>query len=133
MLLSAILLCMFDDKIKTQDLLNGLKHNKNVLFRLLNQGKEYNAFLTDVLGSDELFNLDKIVHVTDVAQRLNISSIKIRKYLEQIYDDIIAFLRTDDKVPLKPDTPICSISIRDRFDKYLYINKIQLSIIPREG
>jgi hypothetical protein len=124
---------MLEEKIKTQDLLNGLKDHKYVLYKLLNLGKEYNSFLADILESDALFDSNRIVHVTDVAQRLSVSSAKIRKHLEQIYDDIVEYLRTDEKLPIKPDTSKCSISLKDRYSKYFYISGIQLDIIPREG
>jgi len=32
---------MYEEKVKTQDLLNGLEHHKKILNKLLNRQKEY--------------------------------------------------------------------------------------------
>ena len=124
---------MLDEKIKTQDLLNGLKHHKNVLSMLLNQGKEYNSFLSDILGSDALLDTYRRVYVSEIAEKFNLTTTKIRKYLEQIYDDINEYLSQEDKLPIKPGNPKCIISLKDRWGKYFFISGIQLDIIPREG
>jgi hypothetical protein len=124
---------MFEEKLKTQDLLYGLRDYKKILNNLVDQGKEYDSFLKDLLRADELIDSDRIVYIKKVAQQLNISSIKIRRYLELIHDDIIEFLCSDDRLPIKTNTSICSISIKDKYNKCFYIGKIELDIIPREG
>jgi len=45
---------------------------------------------------------NKIVHINEVAQRLNTSTAKIRKCLEKISDDVIEFLQSEDSEPLVP-------------------------------
>jgi len=124
---------MFEEKIKTQNLLYGLKYHKRILNKLLNRKKEYDLFLVNVIGLNELFEEARRVYVKEVAQKLGINSAKIRKYLEQIYDDIIEFLQTEDRTPIITGNVNCSISIKDRFNKYFYIENIHLNIIPREG
>jgi len=124
---------MFEEKIKTQDLLNGLKYHKSILDNLLNQGKGYDSFLINLIGLNKLFDNDRKVYVKEVAEKTGISTAKIRRYLEQIYDDIIEFLQIEDRTPIITGNVNCSISIKDRFNKYFYIENIHLNIIPREG
>jgi len=124
---------MFEEKIKTQDFLNGLKYHKSILNKLLNRGKEYDSFLINLIGLNELFDDGRKVYVKEVARKVGISTAKIRRYLEQIYDNIIELLQTEDRTPIITGNVNCSISIKDRFNKYFYIENIHLNIIPREG
>jgi hypothetical protein len=102
---------MFEEKIKTQRLFYGFSNYRRILNKLLNQGKKYYKFLTNIMGYQKLFSEDEIVRVKDVSQRLKVNPDKIRKYLELIYDDIAAFLCSEEKRPIKPGTPVCSITI----------------------
>jgi len=124
---------MYEEKIKTQNLLYGLKYHKRILNKLLNRKKEYDLFLADAIGMDELFEEGRRFYVKEVAKKLGISTAKIRRYLEQIYDDIIEFLQKEDRAPIVPGKTNCSISLKDRYNKYFYIENIHLNIIPREG
>jgi len=123
---------MFDDKIKTPDLLWGLNYHKRILNELFKEPHEYNQFLNEVLKDDEFFESTR-TSVKDVARRLQISPAKIRKYLEHIYDDIVELLNDENRKPFNLGRPLCSISIQDRFNKYFYIENIQLDSIPRIG
>jgi hypothetical protein len=124
---------MYDEKIKTKDLLHGLSYHRKVLSNLLNQGKGYNEFLKSLLSYNALFNDGKVVHVKDIAVEFKISPAKIRIYLEEIHDDILLHLQSIERPPIKCGIPVCSISIKDMLYRCIYLENIQLNMIPREG
>jgi len=115
---------MFDEKIKTPQLLHGLKYQRGVVNKLLKVYHEYNSFLEEVLKIKQIFSDNIIVPVKDVAQQLKISPTKVRKYLEQVYDDIIEFLRDDERKPIRPEPTMYSLSVKDRYNKYLFVENM---------
>lgn len=124
---------IFNEKIRTPDLIYGLSNHKQVINELLKKKKSYSLFLKELLKYPGIFDSDTKIPVKDISQKLNIPSPKIRKHIVNIYDDILDYLASQDRNYIKPGKPRYCFWLKDYFNKSLYIDGFELNEVPREG
>jgi hypothetical protein len=117
-------------KISTPDLLYGLETQNSILNQMPIKDKPYFSFPESMYKILERPGKRKIV-VKEVSSELEISSSKIRKYVEAIYDDIVDYLFDNDNAPIRIGNPKVNLWVKDRFNQCVHIENLEFETIPR--
>lgn len=75
-------------KAKTKEILNCFIEEKIWCKLLLNHGKDYDSFLSQIIADDYIF-LDGAKSIKDISVSFGLPANKVTKWIKDIYDDLI--------------------------------------------
>ncbi|MCX6288033.1 MAG: hypothetical protein NTY96_13055 [Bacteroidetes bacterium] len=80
---------MKDNSLSTIGMIRDISSMKSIALSLLNKGKGYDELLAFILKNDYFYNEEaQIPSVKELMQKTGIPYIKLKKYLELIYQDL---------------------------------------------
>lgn len=124
---------MKEDSMSTKDMLMDISSMRSKAMKLTENGKAYNVLLKDILERNLFYDDEApMPSLKDLSAATGLKYGKIRKYMEEIYHDLVL----DHEV-----RPVFSfVKIRYEFlirgwtkDKFMTLEADQLPVVPRVG
>ncbi|TPE43312.1 hypothetical protein [Pontibacter mangrovi] len=124
---------MNEDSLSTKDMLMDISSMRSKAMRLTENGKAYHVLLKDILARDLIKNDEaRVPSLKELSAATGLQYGKIRKYVEEIYHDLV--------LDLEARSVFSFTKVRYEFlirgftkDKFITLEADQLPVVPRVG